>query len=193
MGEQVQVTDNWTRNWQASIAVKITALVLWALILVVFGASIFLFKDIKKDLLAHYAETADRVAYRVAELVARGGTFDDSGLGVQLEALFDSDQFTGLVLRSGEDRLAVGDVSHDDERLTRELPVPNRVNGQPVLVDLYYPVLQEVVQAKRNNMVVAIFVTLLLFGVFLTWAIRTIVHNPLQQLVTATREISAGN
>jgi signal transduction histidine kinase/DNA-binding response OmpR family regulator len=193
VGEQVQVTDNWTRNWQASIAVKITALVLWALILVVFGASIFLFKDIKKDLLAHYAETADRVAYRVAELVAHGGTFDDGGLGVQLEALFDPDQFTGLVLRSGADRLAVGDVSHDDERLTRELPVPDRVNGQPVFVDLYYPVLQEVVQAKRNNMVVVIFVTLLLFGVFLTWAIRTIVHNPLQQLVTATREISAGN
>jgi CheY-like chemotaxis protein len=62
--EQLQVTDNRTRNWQASIAVKITALILWALIIVVPGASIFLFNGIKKAPLAHYADSADQLALR---------------------------------------------------------------------------------------------------------------------------------
>ena len=30
-------SDDWTRNWQGSIAVKITSVVMWALIIVVFA------------------------------------------------------------------------------------------------------------------------------------------------------------
>ena len=70
----VQLSDNWTRNWQASIAVKITSLVLWALIGVVFAASVFVFKDVEKDLLVAYTDSADKLAYRVAEIISKEGS-----------------------------------------------------------------------------------------------------------------------
>jgi len=190
MNDEIPVSDNWTRNWQASIAVKITAMVLWALIVVVFGASIFLFKDIRKDLLDYYEDSADQLAYQVSDVIAGVTTIEDPRIKKQLGDLFHPEQFNGLVLWIGERKLAAGETPEGGEHLSRKLPVV--VGGKPVSVDLYYPELQTLVQAQRNRMVVLIFVTLLIFGMFLTWTIRTIVHKPLQQLVTATRRISSG-
>ncbi len=193
MTEELQVTDNWTRNWQASIAVKISALVLWVLIMVVFVASVFLFRDVEKNLLAEYEDSADQIAYRVAQVVARENACNDAVLEEQLSTLLHPQQFYGLVIQCGNRSLEVGTIPPGGGKLRRRLPITDPGSGQPIFLDLYYPQLHEIVQQKRNRMVIAIFVTLLVFGVFLTWAVRTIVHMPLQQLVSATRQISAGD
>jgi len=41
------VTDDWTRNWQAKVAIKITAVFLWVIILGGFCTAIYFTKDLE--------------------------------------------------------------------------------------------------------------------------------------------------
>ncbi len=104
------VTDNWTRNWQASIAVKITAIVIWAIILIAFVLSIFLLKDLDREIQADYELKADQIAYQIAMLWADANSLSDEQLGLELRARFEGLGFTGLVLSAGEERMQVGRI-----------------------------------------------------------------------------------
>ena len=192
MSDEVLLTDNWTQNWQASIAVKITSIVLWVLISVVFGVSVYLFDGIEENLRVQYADSADKLAYRVTDAVARAETIDDQRLAEEIGTLFDPAQFSGITLRHGEKRLEVGETDAAAERLSRQVHLTEGEGSESIYIDLFYPELHKTVQRKRNYMVITIFVSMLCFGIFLTWAIRITVHKPLQTLVTATRKISSG-
>lgn len=54
MVNEVIVSDDWTRNWQASIAVKITALVMWVIIVAVFMVATWLLRDMESRLQADF-------------------------------------------------------------------------------------------------------------------------------------------
>ncbi|HEY9199694.1 MAG TPA: response regulator [Gammaproteobacteria bacterium] len=191
MAEQTLLSDDWTKNWQASIAVKITALVLWVIIVVVFIASTLFLNDLRQRLEEEYNAKADQVAYQVGvALVSRRGAAD-AEIGRLLENLNIQHGLSGMRVRFHDRDIGAGAQAAGSTLLHRELMLDTGGRTTAVL-DVFHPDLAGVVRAQRNHLVIGAFIVLLGFGLFLTWAIRTIVHKPLQQLVNATRAISEG-
>jgi signal transduction histidine kinase len=186
---QTIISDDWTRNWQASIAVKITALVLWVMIVVVFIASALYLNDQQLRLETEYGNAADQVAYRV--LVALQSDSGDDVLPHDLLAdLLSAHALNGIRVTVGEHRLAAGRMDARNSVTPRALVLPD---AGPVVIEVFHPDLAALADEQRKHLVIASFAVLLLFGLFLTWAIRTIVHRPLQQMVAATRAVSEGH
>lgn len=191
MSDELIVSDDWTRNWQASIAVKITALVMWVIIVAVFIVAAWLLKDMEARLQADFEAEADRIAYRMATLVkAGGGDEARAELTSRMAELQRDSGFSAIGLSIGERDYFVGDAGQL-EAIERHLPAV-LAPGRPIDLKVFHPELDTLVAQRRNYLVIGIFATLLVFGLFLTWSIRTIVHRPLQQLVNATRAVSEG-
>ena len=190
MSDELIVSDDWTRNWQASIAVKITALVMWVIIVAVFIVAAWLLRDMEARLQADFEAEADRVAYRVANLVKAGIVEPRANLTSRMAGLQRDSGFSAIGLTIGERDYFVGNAGHQ-EAIERHLPAA-LAPGQPIDLRVFHPDLDSLVAERRNHLVMGIFAILLVFGLFLTWSIRTIVHRPLQQLVSATRAVSEG-
>ncbi|WP_158675260.1 ATP-binding response regulator [Thiohalobacter thiocyanaticus] len=190
MVNEVIVSDDWTRNWQASIAVKITALVMWVIIVAVFIVATWLLRDMESRLQADFEAGADRIAYQVASLVEAGAAGETADLTARMAELQQGSGFSAIGLSLGQQDFLVGDADGQDV-IERHLPTA-LAPGQDIDLEVFHPNLDELVAQRRNQLVIGIFATLLVFGLFLTWSIRTIVHRPLQQLVSATRAVSEG-
>jgi signal transduction histidine kinase/DNA-binding response OmpR family regulator len=186
------VSDNWTRNWQASIAVKITAIVIWAIIIIAFVLSIFLLKDLDREIQSAYELKADQIAYQIAMLWGDAHSLSDEQLGHELRARFEGLGFTGLVMSAGDERLQVGRIQGYPDSVFRRIPM-SREDAVPVNVRAYYPDPHLLAREQRNHLTIGLFSVLLVFGIFITWATRIVLHRPLQALVTAIRAISDGD
>ena len=191
MSDELIVSDDWTRNWQASIAVKITALVMWVIIVAVFIVAAWLLKDMEVRLQADFEAEADRIAYRMASLIKAGGGEDARAeLTSRMAGLQRESGFSAIGLSIGERDYFVGNAGNQ-QAIERHLPAA-LAPGRNIDLKVFHPDLDGLVAQRRNQLVIGIFATLLVFGLFLTWSIRTIVHRPLQQLVNATRAVSEG-
>lgn len=65
MGETVRVSDDWLKNWRASIAVKITAAVLYGVVFVGFVLAVLALRNVEEKLKIEYAAVADQIAYKM--------------------------------------------------------------------------------------------------------------------------------
>lgn len=191
MADQIIVADDWAKNWQASIAVKITALVLWIVIVVIFLAATVYLRDLEQRLDSEYNATADQLAYRIASVMSAAEPLNDVRLTSLLAELRDQYDLTGIKLVTQQRTIADGVTGDDQVAMRREMQLSIPGDGH-IHITLYHADLGTAVRAQQNQIVITAFVLLLLFGLFLTWAIRTIVHRPLQHLVNATRAVSEG-
>jgi len=189
--DPVTISDDWTRNWQASIAVKITAFVLWVIIAVVLLVATWLLGNLHDRLEARYAAQADRLAYCVGLALAEAGGGQPVTLQARLRDCAGQSEFRSVRVRVGDlDVTLGGNDGAAGQTLRRELPL--LLPAQSVSLEMTHPDLDAEVRTQRGRVVMGVFLVLLLFGLFLTWAIRTMVHRPLAQLVNATRAVSQG-
>ncbi len=189
---QVIVSDDWTRNWQASIAVKITAIVIWVIIILVFLLSIFLLKDLEKEIQADFEMKADQIAYQIAMLWQSSESLSDEELGEELRLRHEGLGFTGFIMTAGDQRLQVGKANDHVHSVLRRIPM-TRDDGIAVNVRAYHPDPDELARLQRNQLTIGLFFILLVFGIFITWATRTILHQPLHLLVSSIKAISEGD
>lgn len=189
MDEHTIISDDWTKNWQASIAVKITALVLWVMIVVVFIASTLYLNDLQRHLEDEYSDAADLVAYRIAAALQTDAGTGDAELAPLLDNLLETHALGGIRVSVDGRYLEAGRADPEYSVTPRELLL-TRVGK--VVIEVFHPDLATLAMEQRKHLVIAAFAVLLIFGLFLTWAIRTIVHRPLQQMVAATRAVSEG-
>ncbi|MBU1192889.1 MAG: response regulator [Gammaproteobacteria bacterium] len=191
MVDQTIISDDWSKNWQASIAVKITALVLWVIIVVVFFAATYFLNDLQHRLGTEYSDKADQIAYQVVKSLASDRSRSDASIMQLLEGLNQRYALSGISIDVQGKQVAAGELHTGNSVMRRELELNLPGTGN-VIIDVYHPDLANEVVVQRNHLVIIAFAVLLTFGLFLTWAIRTIVHRPLQHLVSATRAISEG-
>jgi len=185
------ITDDWTKNWQVSIAVKITSVVMWALIVMVFLTAVFSLQDLDQQIHQSYESNADLLAYELTNsLVDQRGLSEDSWATVVQHGI-ERHGFVGAQLVTGDTRLVIGAIDNGVAPDVRRLPaVDGNIEGT---LYLYHPDPMQEAETQRNQLVLGILAVLLLFGAFLVIAIRTILHKPLQVLVNATKAISEGD
>lgn len=194
--EKITVADDWRRNWQESIAVRISALVLWITVpLVILGAIINL-SSAEQVLRKEFNDKIDLLAFRTGNALLSAPSLEQQRFRDTLQALANSLDFQAMRVSINDDDFVVGTISPESETLERGIPavLPNNPGiASTVRITGYHVPFHVMVQKQRENTLVAIVGMLTVFGLFLVWAIRTIVHRPLRALVDATRQVSEGN
>ena len=191
------ISDDWTQNWEASIAVKVSAVVLWVMIAVSLGAIMFLLNDIESNLNKTFEHNGDRLAYHVGELTVRQPTPTTDELRTYLQSRLKDYGFPLIELTIGEITIVAGKKTPELEthylrELSNKYP---HLDGSTstVLLRTYRQPLITLIEDKRNLLVLSVIAALCIFGIILTWIINKILTKPIQHLVSTTQRVSEGD
>jgi len=194
--DKIMAADDWKRNWQESIAVRISALVLWITVPIVILATIINLSSAEQNLRNQFNDKIDLLAFRAGNALLATPSLEQQRFRDSLQTLAQELGFRAVRISINDDDFVVGTLSPELESLARGVPavLPNNPGvAATVKVTGYHVPFRVLVQKQRENTLVAILVMLTGFAFFLIWAIRSIVHRPLRALVDATRQVSEGN
>jgi PAS domain S-box-containing protein len=192
--KKAAVSDDWIKNWQASIAVKITAAVLYAIVTVGVALTVISLRNVKKNLQESYVANADRIAYQLGSLVDKNPGLspgDIENKGRQIMADFD---LQAVDITLGGRKISLGSQDPDSYVLDRTANTSaNHSREHTINLKIYYPPLEKTITQIRHRWFVITGLVTLVSGFFLVWVIRIFITRPFATLINATIAVSAGN
>ena len=191
--------SNWQKNWGSSIAVKVTAPVLWMLISVGLITATIIQHQFADDLPSIINSDADRVAYAASRYLLEL----EGGQPLELEQVLRN-AMQGMHFVAAD--ISVGlrhvhtDVEDNDnanlEKVTRKIPYSNKLeSGDSLIAELllYHKPYQRIIKDQRKHMLLSYGIVFLIFGLLLVSLIHLIVTKPIYKLVAATKAVSEGD
>ncbi len=194
--EPLPISDDWVKNWRASIAIKITAAVLYGVVFVGLAVTIFALHNVEEKLSSEFSAEADQFAYQItADLESRPHA-SISTIESIVRRHFASFHFSGVALTVNQQRILVGNLPEKTASFIRMVQVNGpalQTTQQAATLELFFPPLHESAKARRNGFFLVMAVVALLFGFFLTWVIRKFITQPFKTLISATKAVSGGD
>ena len=196
MDETRRVSDDWLKNWRASIAVKITAAVLYGVIIVGFIVSILALRNGEEKLRSEYAAQADHFTYQIEADLESVAAVSLPEVESAVQRQFPLFHFSAVAATVDQQCLLVGSIPEKAFTLIRKA----HINGQAlqkaqqvVTLEISLPSPHDAAKVRRNQLLIATGLTTLFFGFFLAWVIRKFITKPFQTLVHATKTVSEGD
>jgi signal transduction histidine kinase/HPt (histidine-containing phosphotransfer) domain-containing protein len=198
---QIVVSNDWTKNWQAKIAIKTTAIFLWMVISVSFVGIIWLNHNLADGIERGIQRDVEAAAFHVQRaLLATPAPRNDADFRTfveQLQPELEDSYLQALTLEFGEHSIVIGSIS-DNARVQRlELPffetIWSKDGDAPLRITAHYPEIQDLVRAQRDGVLLIIALAILGIGIILTWTIQNVLAKPFEVLVDATQQVSRGN
>ncbi|MCP3850572.1 MAG: response regulator [Gammaproteobacteria bacterium] len=191
------LSDDWTKNWQASIAVKITAVVMWAIIPFGFVIALLLVNNIKVDVEQSINDDADILLNHARVLFWENNAYNSNKVVKELKNTLKKSIYCKILFTANDSlpiSIFANDCQQKTELIEKKYYFTTLVDFRPkelTLVLSYQPVKQ--IMLKRRSDVIVIMITIVIvLGLVLTWVIRLLVLRPLLKMVEATRLISEG-
>jgi len=188
-------SDDWKRNWQQSIAVRISALALWVMMPICLGVTFYFIYNLEKNITDHYSEQADVFAHQLQVYFEYNPYFPGEERNNEIKALAENYGFQSIQLADGQTEWVIGNINNlESHYIARFIKVSPQHDSryQNIEVRAHHPEISQLVADRRNHILFPVIIGLVLFGMFLIWAIRTMVHRPLEVLLDATQAISDG-
>ncbi len=191
------LSDDWTKNWQASIAVKITAVVMWAIIPFGFAIALLLVNNIKVDVEQSINDDADILLNHARVLFWENNAYNSNKVAKELKNTLKKSIYCKISFTANDSlpiSIFANDCQQKTELIEKKYYFTTLIDFRPkelTLVLSYQPVKQ--IMLKRRSDVIVIMITIVIvLGLVLTWVIRLLVLRPLLKMVEATRLISEG-
>ena len=207
--DRVVVTDDWTRNWQAKIAIKITAMFLWVIILCGFGVVIYLTEDFGSHVNEEIAHDIDALAYQVQSVLSASQLEDADEFRPKLGSLFsetlkhnDSEVvshggISGIRLVTRGHTLEFGHIDEttlDSDRRNVIFSTPGRDGKtESAEIQAFFTPFDQIGDKTRQQLVISVVVVILVFGVLLRLMIQNVLAKPFQVLMDAIQGVSRGD
>lgn len=186
------VSNDWTKNWQASIAVKITAITLWPTIFVVFIAAFFMLDDLDQQVRQEQYNTSLKIAYHASDLWPASNALSFHQKLEKLRNEYRELELPGFELSSQEQKYKIGKLEKQPSYY--DLQLITQIGDDPeIQIRIFFPDAVAAAVLLRNKIIGIILLSLVLFGLFLSLATHIILDKPLQGLVHATQKISEGH
>lgn len=191
------VTDDWSKNWQASIAVKITAVVMWAIIPFGFVIALLLVNNIKNDLEASIDDDAEILLNSARILLSDNNSYNSSRTVKTLKTKLHKSVYCKINLsvdNSSPIVITTNDFNPDSQTIEKTYFFTTILEGdaQELALTLSHQPIETIMIKHRSNIIVLMIIIVIVLGLVLTWVIRLLVLKPLLNMVEATRQISEG-
>ena len=200
-------TEEWRRHWQQSIAVRISAVVLWVLVPTVLLVLFALVYRLEDDIRQRFEEGVDVAMHRAIMTYAAAPEQGLAALRAELEQSRQAFGFDAVEIEIDGEKLLVGATGGQAVVLTRQSTLQSHaalrsvtagahataMHDPALVLRAYHPDAAVLARDKQKQILIPIVGGLLVFGIFLIHAIRIIVQKPLQALVDATIAVAAGD
>ncbi len=188
------VADDWTRNWQADISIKITAIVIWVVTLIGFSATVILVNRQEANLRTEFTHEADSLSHTASQLLKNSTS--PSYLKTHFQRDLQQTLFTAIQLNIDDHPVIIGTIPDNAETVERTISIENKSNKifpSSVRLIAYHPSIRSLVISQRGELLIGLVIGLLCFGVFLSLVIKQVLSIPLHALIDATQAVSSGN
>lgn len=194
--QKIIVADDWTRNWQANIAVKITAMVLWVVIVVTFIVLVSVIWNNEQTLRAEYVSHADSIQEEINHYLndERAPSFEK--LVNRVEQELELRPFDAVAVTIHDKTSLLGEIPGAAESIDLKMPLPEELRQGDVttgVITVYHAPFRKAAIKQGKNLLIGVALAILSFGLFLTWIIHTVLSKPFQVLINATQMVSDGN
>ncbi len=190
------ISDDWKTNWQQSIAVRISALVLWTLLPATLFTALLLLYDTEESLKTEYTKKTEFLYYRLGEYGKILAQDLDQKTKTEINSILEKHEITFITITLTNKEIPIG-IKQPNLSKTVYSPSNHSTTGYaeyPIQkIAIYHPDIYTQANDIRKNILIPVILGILFFGMFLMWAIRTTVHKPLNALVTATRAVCFGD
>jgi len=188
MADSITVTEDWSKNWQAKIAVRITSIVLWSLTFLCMMFAGFLISQVKVEIESKQAMIMDQLSYKVtSKLLAQPETNLDFFKPLALSAL-DKNEFESIEIEYKNELITFGKKELSTESLKRTL-------DNPLLIKIIAHIApkDQTIRKRQIEIFMLFSISLVSLGAFLGLIIDKYVRKPFQRLEMATQEYISGN
>ncbi|MCW8930658.1 MAG: ATP-binding protein [Gammaproteobacteria bacterium] len=195
--KQTILSDDWTKNWKASIAVKITAVVMWAIIPFGFVIALLLVSNIKVDVYDSINDDAEVLLNKARVLLWENNSYNSIKLVKELKKTLDKSIYckvTFSTVQSSPIYIFANECQQQTDVIDKKYFFTTIIDGQPheLTFILSHQPIQKIMVKHRSNVIVIMIIIVIVLGLVLTWVIRLLVLKPLLKMVDATRLISEG-
>jgi signal transduction histidine kinase/CheY-like chemotaxis protein/HPt (histidine-containing phosphotransfer) domain-containing protein len=204
-------STNWEQNWGSSIAIKITAPILWGLVAIALIVTAVVQSNIEEKIDDLLKADADRISYMTSVYLI--DTNDQSPMQLQemLASLIEETEFVaGDIKFTNEERNAAKKNDSDSlfsatvvfgatpqtgiEEIIRQVPYSGQAGDTEYAeLHLYHPTINLIIAAKRKKLLLQIGIPFLVFGLVLAGLIHMVITKPIYELVNATKAVSEGD
>ncbi len=184
----IRVTEDWSRNWQAKIAVRITSIVLWSLTFFSMLFASLLISQVRDKTVIEQTMLLDQLSYRIIQLASSSHELTPGLFKIPAQDILDNDDFSQINIVSGDQEYSYGKADDVSEYIERTLSSPYKLNIQAAVTPI------EISVRNRQIHIFMIFsISLVTLGAFLGLIIDKYVRQPFQLLENATQQYTSGN
>ena len=183
------------RDLSSSIAVKITAPVLWVIITVGVLVAIILQGNIKTELSTELNVTADFLAYQLQQRLnkTQGELVVEDRLWLRGE--IESTSISAITLTVGNKITLLGENEPNWPVISRDIHYAGdgSESDRNAILILSHPPLDDLIRDYRRQLLVKAGIPFLIFAIVLAGLIHVSVTRPITELVNATQAVTKGN
>jgi signal transduction histidine kinase len=183
-------------NWRQSIAVKITAQIIWVIIPIVFVSGMFLFNSIEKDQKQIFSYKVDALNHRVYNTVLHNPSLSNEDKNNIVKEIAAELGFEAIEVMAPNFQLRTNIDTSGYTSIMRTLPVlsaESAFENAFIVITSFHTPLDQIIDEKRKNILAGMLLSLVIFSVFLVFSIKRWLYKPLKMLVHATESVSNGD
>lgn len=183
-----------TAALRGRLPMKITGIVFWGMMLVGLIFSLLQLRTLEDQLTGRLALNADRFVAALVERSGRDQRLQLDALRSHAQQLLAEFEFKGAALHAVGGALRFGDISPQYAHMEKSLPdasVLKVVHGIDS-VELYYPDLQQAMNAKRKELLITMGALFLAFGFILQWILQRVLTWPFLNMVRTAQNFANG-
>lgn len=202
------VTDDWTRNWQAKVAIKITAVFLWVIILGGFCTATYFTKDLEIYIEEEVLRDLDAITHRIQTQLTNENPGSDADIWQNIRSLIgytlendgvgfiDHTGILGLRLSVGSRSVDYGVINSELSKESRQFPFTDSEDAgiaKTARLEAFFPPAKKSAEQTRQRLILTVVIVLLVFGMLLSLTIHNILAKPFQVVMDAIQSVSTGN
>lgn len=190
MNERTERVSGLQKKWGSTIAVKITAPVLWAIIVIGMVVAVISQQNIADDIADELNRSADYYAYQLQQRINKTkgdvAAKDRLWLREQIQKGFIS----AVNIMGGGKLVVIGQSEKNSVEIKREIYL-NNIDGLVEIIFKHPPV-DVLVKSNRRELLVSVGAPILLFAFILTGLIHYTLTRPISELMEATKLAAGG-
>ncbi|RDH82341.1 MAG: hypothetical protein DIZ80_08570 [endosymbiont of Galathealinum brachiosum] len=188
MERSINVTDDWSKNWQAKIAVRITSIVLWSLTFFSMLFASLLISQVREGTESEQLKLMDQLSYLIIQEIYINPENLQSGFNKAATTILENSDFNKINIHYNNKNYIYGKSDSTDS-------VINRIPSESFELSIEASIIPiEISVRNRQIEIFMIFsISLVSLGAFLGLIIDKYVRQPFQRLESATQGYISGN
>ena len=188
MQPQININNDWSHNWKAKIAVRITSIVLWSMTFFSMLFASLLISQVREDTEREQTILMDQLSYLVIKVIQNDNLNLKEGFEAAASAILKSDDFSQVDIQFSGQHFIFGSPKRGDILIRRTLDDSFNLSVTASVTPI------KVATRNRQITIFMVFsISLVLLGAFLGLIIDKYVRQPFQRLELATQKFISGD